>query len=41
MNSHILTLQRMLEGVRAKQLPAVIIFIDFKKPLTVFIEAPR
>ena len=31
MNSHILTLQRILEGVRAKQLQAVIIFIDFKK----------
>ena len=31
MNSHILTLQRILEGMRAKQLLAVIIFINFKK----------
>ena len=30
-NSYILTLQRILEGVRAKQLPTVIIFTDFKK----------
>ena len=29
--SQILTLRRLIEGVRAKQLPAVMIFVDFKK----------
>ena len=29
--SHILTLRRILEGARAKNLPADMVFIDFKK----------
>ena len=29
--SHILTLRRILEGARAKNLSAVMVFIDFKK----------
>ena len=29
--AHILSLRRIIEGVKAKNLPAVIIFIDFKK----------
>ena len=29
--SHILTLRRILEGARAKNLPAAMVFIDFKK----------
>ena len=29
--SHILTLRRVIEGVKANHLPAVITFVDFKK----------
>jgi hypothetical protein len=37
--SHILALRRIIEGVKAKNLPAIITFIDFKKePLTLSTE---
>ena len=35
--SHILTLRRILEGARAKNLSAVMVFIDFRKALTPWI----
>ncbi|XP_072050064.1 uncharacterized protein [Amphiura filiformis] len=36
--SHILALRRIIEGVKAKNLPAIITFIDFRKAFDTFIE---